>query len=155
MVQLEPGSIQTFQYFTRIFLHRFASFKKQPLTTLSLFGMKQQEKESLHAYLKNFNAKVVEFPSATSDFLINTFIQGLRAGDLFNLPVKNPSTSFENLLAKSFTLYGRGTYSSGARTQERHLTTKWSLTKKSCSSAYLSQSNSSDVEIRNIHFHKS
>lgn len=75
------------QYFRRIFFHRFASSKKKPLATLSPFRMRQQEQESMRAYIHRFNARV--FPN----LLISTFIQGLRLRDLFNSLVKKPSVS--------------------------------------------------------------
>lgn len=80
---LESGSVRTFQDFRRMFSYRFASSKKQPLTTLSLFTMKQQNQESLRAYVHRFNAKMVQVPSATPDLLISTLVQGLKPEDLF------------------------------------------------------------------------
>lgn len=87
--------------FRKIFIHRFARIKKQPLTILSTFCMRHQEQENLCSYIHRFNSKVVEDPSATPDLLVRNFIQGLWPGDLFNSLVKKSPTNFKNFLAKS------------------------------------------------------
>lgn len=71
---IDPWTIQTFQNFSMIILHKFTSNKKQPLTTLILFGMRQQEQANMCAYIDKFNTRVVEFLSATPDLLIKNFI---------------------------------------------------------------------------------
>lgn len=70
------------------------------LTTLCLFGTRQQEQEILCSYIHMFNIMGVEVPSATPDLLISTFIQVLRHEDLFKSLLKKPPTNFEGLLSK-------------------------------------------------------
>lgn len=81
-------------------MHKLTCIKKQQLKTLSFFGMRQYEQESIHAYIHMFNTRVVEVLSVDSDILISTSIQGLIPRDLFKSLVKNPPTSIEGLLAK-------------------------------------------------------
>ncbi|XP_073120837.1 uncharacterized protein [Henckelia pumila] len=49
---LRPGEIKEFKDFSKSFLHHFASSKKHPTTTFSLFAIKQREHEYLRAYIR-------------------------------------------------------------------------------------------------------
>ncbi|KZV55639.1 hypothetical protein F511_26803 [Dorcoceras hygrometricum] len=98
---LQTGSIKSFQDFSQAFLHQFANSKKQPMTTLNLFTVKQKENESLRKYIGRFNRTIIEVPSATPDLIIRAFTQGLRGGDFFRSLVKKPLKTFDDLLTKA------------------------------------------------------
>ncbi|XP_073132643.1 uncharacterized protein [Henckelia pumila] len=59
-----PGEIKEFKDFSKSFLHHFASSKKHPTTTFSLFAIKQQEHENLRAYIRRFSALALEVSRA-------------------------------------------------------------------------------------------
>lgn len=151
---LEPYIIRMLQDFSRVFLQRFASSKKQSLATLGLFSMKKKEHESSCAYLQRFNSNVVEVSFATPDLLIYTFIQGLRLTYLFNSLVKKFSNQFRESIIKNKKVHQYGVCADnlGEITQERLPTTKGSSTKKSCSSVYSSQFSSPARAIYYVHF---
>ncbi|XP_073153377.1 uncharacterized protein [Henckelia pumila] len=83
---LRPGKIKEFKDFSKSFLHHFASSKKHPTTTFSLFEIKQQEHENLRAYIRRFSALALEVPMATPDLLISAFM---------------PPETYEELLARA------------------------------------------------------
>ncbi|XP_073152558.1 uncharacterized protein [Henckelia pumila] len=78
---LRPGEIKEFKDFSKSFVHHFASSKKHPTTTFSLFAIKQREHENLRAYIRRFSALALEVPTATPDLLISAFMQGLDTKD--------------------------------------------------------------------------
>ncbi|KAL0423319.1 UNVERIFIED_CONTAM: hypothetical protein Sradi_0866700 [Sesamum radiatum] len=49
--QLPAGSIISFAEFSSLFQHQFASSKKYQKLVISLFGIKQEEKETLRVYI--------------------------------------------------------------------------------------------------------
>ncbi|XP_073154001.1 uncharacterized protein [Henckelia pumila] len=98
---LRPGDIQEFKDFSKAFLHHFASSKKHPTTTLSLFAIKQQGQEDLRAYIRRFSALALEVPTATTDLLISAFTQGLTTGDFLKSLIKKPSYTYDELLARA------------------------------------------------------
>ncbi|XP_073119947.1 uncharacterized protein [Henckelia pumila] len=75
------GDIKEFKDFSKAFLHHFASSKKHPTTTLSLFTIKQQ------------------VPTATTD--LSAFTQGLATGDFLKSLIKKPSSTYDEVLARA------------------------------------------------------
>ncbi|KAL0291941.1 UNVERIFIED_CONTAM: hypothetical protein Sradi_7008900 [Sesamum radiatum] len=59
--QLPLGFIRSFQEFSSLFLHQFASSRKVRKTELSLFAIRQGEDEPLKEYLQRFNTAALEF----------------------------------------------------------------------------------------------
>ncbi|XP_073137811.1 uncharacterized protein [Henckelia pumila] len=98
---LRPGDIKEFKDFSKAFLHHFASSKKHPTTTLSLFAIKQQGQEDLQAYIRRFSALALEVPTATTDLLISAFTQGLTIGDFLKSLIKKPPSTYDELLARA------------------------------------------------------
>ncbi|XP_073152593.1 uncharacterized protein [Henckelia pumila] len=98
---LRPGDIKEFKDFSKTFLHHFASSKKHPTTTLSLFAIKQQGQEDLRTYIRRFSALALEVPTATTDLLISTFTQVLATGDFLKSLIKKPSSTYDELLARA------------------------------------------------------
>ncbi|XP_073137071.1 uncharacterized protein [Henckelia pumila] len=98
---LRAGEIKEFKYFSKSFLHHFASSKKHPTTTFSLFAIKQREHENLRAYIRRFSALALEVPMATPDLLISAFMQGLDTKDFLKSLIKRPPETYEELLARA------------------------------------------------------
>ncbi|XP_073137061.1 uncharacterized protein [Henckelia pumila] len=88
---LEEGSIKTFKEFREVFLQHFSSSKRYKKTTLSLFEIKQPNKESLRAYIKKFNRVALEVPACAPKTKITAFTQGLKEGEFFRSLVKRAS----------------------------------------------------------------
>ncbi|XP_073128909.1 uncharacterized protein [Henckelia pumila] len=98
---LRPGDIKEFKDFSKAFLHHFASSKKHPTTTLSLFAIKQQGQEDLRTYIRRFSALALEVPTATTDLLISAFTQGLAMGDFLKSLIKKTPSTYDELLARA------------------------------------------------------
>ncbi|XP_073138871.1 uncharacterized protein [Henckelia pumila] len=98
---LRQGDINEFKDFSKAFLHHFASSKKHPTTTFSLFAIKQQGQEDLRAYIRRFSNLALEVPAATTDMLISAFTQGLTTGDFLKSLIKKPPSTYNELLARA------------------------------------------------------
>ncbi|XP_073133415.1 uncharacterized protein [Henckelia pumila] len=98
---LRSGEIKEFKDFSKSFVHHFASSKKHPTTTFSLFAIKQREHENLRAYIRRFSALALEVPTATPDLLISAFMQGLDTKDFLKSLIKRPAETYEELLARA------------------------------------------------------
>ncbi|XP_073154026.1 uncharacterized protein [Henckelia pumila] len=98
---LRPGEIKEFKDFSKSFLHHFASRKKRPNTTFSLFAIKKREHENLRAYIRTFSALALEVPMATPDLLISAFMQGLDTKYFLKSLIKRPPETYEELLARA------------------------------------------------------
>ncbi|XP_073153808.1 uncharacterized protein [Henckelia pumila] len=98
---LRPGEIKEFKDFSISFLHHFASSKKHPTTTFTLFATKQREHENLRAYIRRFSALALEVPMATPDLLISVVMQGLDTKDFLKSLIKRPPETYEELLARA------------------------------------------------------
>ncbi|XP_073154140.1 uncharacterized protein [Henckelia pumila] len=98
---LRPGEIKEFKDFSKSFLHHFASSKKHPTTTFSLFAIKQREHENLRAYIRRFSALALEVPTAMTDLLISAFMQGLDTKDFLKSLIKRAPETYEELLARA------------------------------------------------------
>ncbi|XP_073130804.1 uncharacterized protein [Henckelia pumila] len=93
--------IKEFKDFSKAFLHYFASSKKHPTATLSLFAVKQQGQEDLRAYIRQFSALALEVPTATTDLLISAFTQGLTTRDFLKSLIKKPASTYDELLTRA------------------------------------------------------
>ncbi|XP_073119774.1 uncharacterized protein [Henckelia pumila] len=98
---LRSGEIKEFKDFSKSFVHHFASSKKHPTTTFSLFAIKQREHENLRVYIRRFSALALEVPAATPDLLISAFMQGLDTKDFLKSLIKRPAETYEELLARA------------------------------------------------------
>ncbi|XP_073122033.1 uncharacterized protein [Henckelia pumila] len=98
---LKPDSIRSLDDFSVVFMHQFASSKKHQKTYLSLFVMKQQDQKILGEFIQRFNGAALEVPTAIPDILISAFTQGLKGGEFFKSLVKNPPSSYIDLLART------------------------------------------------------
>ncbi|KAL0453021.1 UNVERIFIED_CONTAM: hypothetical protein Slati_1280200 [Sesamum latifolium] len=99
--QLPLVVIGSFREFRSLFLPQFASSRKHRKTELSLFSIRQKERESLKDYLQRFNTAALEVPSATQEVKASAFAQGLTDGDFFKSLAKKPATKFDVLLARA------------------------------------------------------
>ncbi|KAL0337691.1 UNVERIFIED_CONTAM: hypothetical protein Scaly_2044200 [Sesamum calycinum] len=97
--QLPVGAIGNFQEFRSLFFHQFASNRKLRKTELSLFAVRQKEKELLKEYLQRFNNAALKVPSATQEVKASAISQGLLDRDFFKFLVKKPVSKFDALLA--------------------------------------------------------
>ncbi|KAL0395391.1 UNVERIFIED_CONTAM: hypothetical protein Slati_4505300 [Sesamum latifolium] len=79
-------------------LNRSRKYKK---STISLFGIKQEEKKTLRAYVQRFNTTVLEVPTPHQEVLASAFTQGLRGGPLFESLAKRPAVDFLDVLART------------------------------------------------------
>ncbi|KAL0405136.1 UNVERIFIED_CONTAM: hypothetical protein Slati_3827500 [Sesamum latifolium] len=85
---------RSFAEFRCLFQHQFASSKKYRKSAISLFGIKQEEKETLRTYAQHFNIAILEVPTVHQQVLVSAFTQGLRGGPLFESLAKKPTTDF-------------------------------------------------------------
>ncbi|KAL0445595.1 UNVERIFIED_CONTAM: hypothetical protein Slati_1687400 [Sesamum latifolium] len=99
--QLPAGSIRCFAKFSSLFQHQFASSRKYKKSAISLFAIKQDERETLRAYVQRFNIPVLEVPAPHQEVLINAFTQGLRGGPLFDSLAKRLAVDFLDVLART------------------------------------------------------
>ncbi|KAK4404385.1 hypothetical protein Sango_0807100 [Sesamum angolense] len=99
--QLHLAVIGNFQEFCSLFLHQFASSKRQWKTELSLFSIRQKKGEPLKQYLQRFNIASLEVPSATQEVKTSAFAQGLLDGDFFKSLAKKSTARFDGLLARA------------------------------------------------------
>ncbi|KAL0386318.1 UNVERIFIED_CONTAM: hypothetical protein Sradi_3026100 [Sesamum radiatum] len=99
--QLPLGFIRSFQEFSSLFLHQFASSRKVRKTELSLFAIRQGEDEPLKEYLQRFNTAALEVPAATQEVKTNAFSQWLLDGDILKSLAKKPVSKFDALLAQA------------------------------------------------------
>lgn len=58
--QIGEGILHSFEQLTALFLHHFASSRKQAKSTQTLFGIKQNENEPLRAFVKTFTTATLE-----------------------------------------------------------------------------------------------
>ncbi|XP_012853762.1 PREDICTED: uncharacterized protein LOC105973286 [Erythranthe guttata] len=98
---LPQGSIHSFGQFTKAFMNQFASSKKCKKTSLSLFSIRQREKESLRNYIKRFTSATLEVPTTSDEVLMAALSQGLRDDEFFRALALEPSPDFDNLLGRA------------------------------------------------------
>ncbi|KAK4391442.1 hypothetical protein Sango_1922000 [Sesamum angolense] len=75
--QLPIGSVRSFAEHNTIFLYQFTTNKKCRKSASSLFGVKQEAKETLRAYIKCFNKAILEVLATHPKVLISAITQGL------------------------------------------------------------------------------
>ncbi|XP_012842286.1 PREDICTED: uncharacterized protein LOC105962516 [Erythranthe guttata] len=98
---LPSGSMQSFEQFAKAFMNQFASSKKCKKTSLSLFSIRQKEKESLRSYIKRFTSATLEVPTTSDEVLMAALSQGLRDDEFFRALALEPSPDFDNLLERA------------------------------------------------------
>ncbi|KAL0430719.1 UNVERIFIED_CONTAM: hypothetical protein Sradi_0697900 [Sesamum radiatum] len=79
----------------------FASNKKYRKSTISLFLIKQEEKETLMDYVQRFNIAIFEVSAARKKVLVSAFTQGICRRPLFESLAKKPATNFLDVLARA------------------------------------------------------
>ncbi|KAL2231142.1 UNVERIFIED_CONTAM: hypothetical protein Sindi_1708600 [Sesamum indicum] len=87
-------TVRSFVEFSSLFQHQFSSSKKYRKLAISLFEIKQDEKETLRTYVQCFNTTIQEVPTAHQEMLVNAFTQGLHGGPLFESLAKKSTTNF-------------------------------------------------------------
>ncbi|KAL0347636.1 UNVERIFIED_CONTAM: hypothetical protein Scaly_1779600 [Sesamum calycinum] len=92
---------RSFVEFSSLFKHQFANSKKCRKSTISLFGINLEEKETLRAYVQRFNTVILEVPTAHHEVLVSAFTQGLLEGPLFKYLPKKPAADFLDVLARA------------------------------------------------------
>ncbi|KAL0403980.1 UNVERIFIED_CONTAM: hypothetical protein Sradi_2038800 [Sesamum radiatum] len=75
--------------------------KKYKKSAISPFEIKQEENETLKAYIQCFNTATLEVPAPHQEVLVNTFTQELRGGPLFEYLAKKPTTNFLDVLVRA------------------------------------------------------
>lgn len=99
--QLGNGIITSFDTFVALFVHQFASWRRQSRSNLSLYGMRQKEHEPLRSYVKRFTAAALEVPEASHDVLVTSFSQGLQEGDFYTSIAKKAPRNWDELLQRA------------------------------------------------------
>ncbi|KAL0457977.1 UNVERIFIED_CONTAM: hypothetical protein Slati_0424900 [Sesamum latifolium] len=84
-----------------LFQHQFASSKKYQKSIISLFGVKQEDNESLRAYVQCFNTTILEDPTAHQEVLVSAFTQGLYGDPLFESLTKKPAVDYLDVLTRA------------------------------------------------------
>ncbi|KAL0337571.1 UNVERIFIED_CONTAM: hypothetical protein Scaly_2032200 [Sesamum calycinum] len=97
--QLPSAVIGSFHEFRFLFLH--VRNRKHRKTELSLFSIRQKEREHLKEYLQRFNTVALEVPSTTQEVKANAFAQGLLDGNFFKSLAKKLATKFDALFARA------------------------------------------------------
>ncbi|KAL0448292.1 UNVERIFIED_CONTAM: hypothetical protein Slati_1385600 [Sesamum latifolium] len=92
--------VEHFQLST-IFLYQFARSKKCQKSAINLFEVKQEENETLRAYIECFNQAILEVPATHLEVLISAIMQGLRNRPLLESLAKKPISDFYDLLARA------------------------------------------------------
>ncbi|KAG6472847.1 hypothetical protein ZIOFF_070325 [Zingiber officinale] len=99
--RLPDGSITSFKDFRTAFLHHFACSRRYQKTSVSLFAIKQEARESLRAYIQRFNKVAMDIPTATSETMMNAFTQGLVDGDFFRSLIRKPPRDYDHMLHRA------------------------------------------------------
>ncbi|KAL0413125.1 UNVERIFIED_CONTAM: hypothetical protein Sradi_1514200 [Sesamum radiatum] len=63
-------------------------------------SVKQEENETLKAYVQRFNTAILEVLATHQEVLVSAFTQRLRGGPLFESLAKKPITDFLHVLAR-------------------------------------------------------
>ncbi|XP_012831513.1 PREDICTED: uncharacterized protein LOC105952498 [Erythranthe guttata] len=99
--QLAEGSVRDFDTFSAMLLDHFASSKKQKKSALTLFGVRQEDREPLRNFIRRFTNVSREVPGLSQDVLNNALMQGLRDGELFRSLAKRAPTTYDELLKRA------------------------------------------------------
>ncbi|KAL0404240.1 UNVERIFIED_CONTAM: hypothetical protein Sradi_2064800 [Sesamum radiatum] len=81
--------------------HQFASSKKFQKSIISLFGAKQEDNETLRAYVQRFNTTIFDVITAHQEVLVSAFTQGLCGGPLFESLAKKPAVDYLDVLTRT------------------------------------------------------
>ncbi|KAL0278050.1 UNVERIFIED_CONTAM: hypothetical protein Sradi_7300400 [Sesamum radiatum] len=92
---------RSFAEFSSFFPHQFASNKKYMKSSINPFGIKQEEKETLMAYVQRLNIATLEVSTTYEEVLVNVFTQGLRRGPLLESLAKKSTMDFLDVLARA------------------------------------------------------
>ncbi|KAL0444176.1 UNVERIFIED_CONTAM: hypothetical protein Slati_2140300, partial [Sesamum latifolium] len=84
-----------------LFQHQFASNKKYQKSVISLFGVKQEDNETLRAYVQCFNATILEVPTTHQEVLVSAFTQGLCGGPFFESLAKKTPVDYLDVLTRA------------------------------------------------------
>ncbi|KAL0394714.1 UNVERIFIED_CONTAM: hypothetical protein Slati_4437600 [Sesamum latifolium] len=79
----------------------FPSSKKCWKSAISFFGVKQEEKDTLKAYIEHFHKVILEILVTHLEVLLSAITQGLRNGPLFESLAKKSVSNFYDLLARA------------------------------------------------------
>lgn len=96
--QLGDGIILGFDQLTVMFLHQFASSRKQMRSTQTLFEVKQKDNEPLSDFVKRFTTATLESPEGSDDLIVSAIIQGLEERELHTSLIKRGPINFDDLL---------------------------------------------------------
>ncbi|KAL0447515.1 UNVERIFIED_CONTAM: hypothetical protein Slati_1879400 [Sesamum latifolium] len=99
--QLPAESVRSFTEFSSLFQHQFASNKKYQKSVISLFGVRQEDNETLRVYVQRFNTTILKVPTAHQEVLISAFTQGLYGGPLFESLAKKPAFNYLDVLTQA------------------------------------------------------
>ncbi|XP_012839930.1 PREDICTED: uncharacterized protein LOC105960311 [Erythranthe guttata] len=99
--QLEEGSVRDFDTFSDMLLDHFASSKKQKKSALTLFGVRQEDREPLRDFIRRFTNASREVPGLSQDVLTNALMQGLRDRELFRSLAKRAPSTYDELLKRA------------------------------------------------------
>jgi len=75
---LEPGSIYSYDQFTKLFLYQFASKRRSRLPHTSLHALKQGDNESTRDFMGRFNDEILKVERPPINFLVDVLYFGLQ-----------------------------------------------------------------------------
>ncbi|KAL0451239.1 UNVERIFIED_CONTAM: hypothetical protein Slati_1102000 [Sesamum latifolium] len=75
--------------------------KKYQKSIISLFGAKQEDNETLRAYVQHFNTTILKVLTAHQEVLVSAFTQGLCGGPFFESLAKKPVVDYLDVLTRA------------------------------------------------------
>ena len=91
--RLTPNSINTFKELSALFISHFIGGHQYKKSTAYLMNIKQQEDETLRAYITRFNKEALSINEADDKIFVAAFTSGLGKGKfLFSLYKNDPKT---------------------------------------------------------------
>ncbi|KAK4397620.1 hypothetical protein Sango_1237500 [Sesamum angolense] len=96
-----PSHLSAYDEFSSLFQIQFASNKKYHKSVINLFWIKQEDDETLRAYVQCFNTIILEVPIAHQEVLVSVFTYELHEGPLFESLAKKPVVDYLDVLAQT------------------------------------------------------
>ncbi|GFS32204.1 hypothetical protein Acr_00g0021330 [Actinidia rufa] len=99
--KLSPGTIDSFDNLSRMFIANFMSCRVRQKNASHLFTIHQKETENLKDYVKCFNQVVLEVEDPSDKVVVMAMMEGLRPGPLFDSLLKNVPETLSTLQSKA------------------------------------------------------
>ncbi|XP_030964868.1 uncharacterized protein LOC115986152 [Quercus lobata] len=99
--RLAPNSISTFKELSAQFTAHFIGGHQYKKSTACLMSIKQQEEETLRAYISRFNKEALSIDEADDKILVAAFMNGLKEGKFLFSLYKNDSKTMSEVLYRA------------------------------------------------------